>query len=84
LPIDPMTFDTAREFELDPLTIMLNGGEDYEVLFTIPQSDYEKVRNHPDISVIGYVKSADEGVNIYTKGDHLVPVTAQGWNHFKA
>lgn len=84
LPIDPMTFDTAREFELDPLTIMLNGGEDYEVLFTIPQSDYEKVRNHPDISVIGYVKSADEGVNIYTKGDHLVPVTAQGWNHFKS
>jgi len=83
LPIDPMTFDTAREFELDPLTIMLNGGEDYEVLFTIPQSDYEKVRNHPDISVIGYVKSADEGVNIYTKGEHLVPVTAQGWNHFK-
>ncbi len=84
LPIDPMTFDTAREFELDPLTIMLNGGEDYELLFTIAQSDYEKVRNHPDISVIGYIKSADEGVNIYTKGDHLVPVTAQGWNHFKS
>lgn len=84
LPIDPMTFDTAREFELDPLTIMLNGGEDYELLFTIAQADYEKVRNHPDISVIGYIKSADEGVHIYTKGDHLVPVTAQGWNHFKA
>jgi len=84
LPIDPMTFDTAREFELDPLTIMLNGGEDYELLFTIAQADYDKVRNHPDISVIGYIKSADEGVNIYTKGDHLVPVTAQGWNHFKA
>lgn len=84
LPIDPMTFDTAREFELDPLTIMLNGGEDYELLFTIPQVDYDKVRNHPDITVIGYVKGSDEGVNIYTKGDHLVPVTAQGWNHFKA
>jgi len=84
LPIDPMTFDTAREFELDPLTIMLNGGEDYELLFTIAQADYDKVRNHPDITVIGYIKSADEGVNIYTKGDHLVPVTAQGWNHFKA
>ncbi len=84
LPIDPMTFDTAREFELDPLTIMLNGGEDYELLFTIPQADYEKVRNHPDISVIGYIKGADEGINIYTKGDHLIPITAQGWNHFKA
>ena len=84
LPVDPMTFETAREFELDPLTVMLNGGEDYELLFTIAQADYEKIRNHPDISVIGYIKSADEGVNIYTKGDHLVPVTAQGWNHFKA
>lgn len=84
LPVDPLTFETAREFNLDPLTIMMNGGEDYELLFTIPQSDYEKVRNHPDISIIGYIKSADEGVNIYTKGDNLTAVTAQGWNHFKA
>jgi thiamine-monophosphate kinase len=84
LPIDPVTFDTAREFDLDPLTIMLNGGEDYELLFTIPQSDFEKVRNHPDISIIGYVKNADEGLHVFTKGEHLVPITAQGWNHFKA
>ncbi|MBC7452008.1 MAG: thiamine-phosphate kinase [Cytophagales bacterium] len=83
LPIDPMTYETAREFELDPLTVMLNGGEDYELLFTIAQTDFEKIRNHPDISVIGYIKSAEEGVNIYTKGDHLVPLTAQGWQHFK-
>ncbi|HSY60702.1 MAG TPA: thiamine-phosphate kinase [Cytophaga sp.] len=84
LPIDQMAFNTAREFDINPLTIMLNGGEDYELLFTIPQSEYEKVRNHPDISVIGYVKPAGEGVHVYTKGDNLVPVTAQGWNHFKA
>jgi thiamine-monophosphate kinase len=84
IPVDPLTFETAREFDLDPLTIMMNGGEDYELLFTIPQSDYEKVRNHPDISVIGYIKAADEGVNIYTKGDNLTAVTAQGWSHFKA
>ncbi|WP_018343553.1 thiamine-phosphate kinase [Cytophaga aurantiaca] len=84
LPIDQMAFDTAREFDINPLTIMLNGGEDYELLFTIPQSDYEKIRNHPDISVIGYIKSAEEGVHVYTKGDNLVPVTAQGWNHFKS
>lgn len=84
LPMDQMAFDTAREFDMNPLTVMLSGGEDYELLFTIPQSDYEKVRNHPDISVIGYIKSADEGVHVYTKGDNLVPVTAQGWNHFKA
>lgn len=84
LPIDQMAFNTAREFEMNPLTVMLNGGEDYELLFTIPQSDYEKVRNNPNISVIGYIKSADEGVHVYTKGDNLVPVTAQGWNHFKS
>lgn len=84
LPIDQMAFDTAREFDMNPLTVMLNGGEDYELLFTIPQSDYEKVRNNPNISVIGYIKSADEGVHVYTKGDNLVPVTAQGWNHFKS
>ncbi len=47
LPIDPMTYETAREFNLDPLTVMLNGGEDYELLFTIAQADYEKIRNHP-------------------------------------
>jgi thiamine-monophosphate kinase len=84
LPMDQMAFNTAREFDMNPLTVMLNGGEDYELLFTIPQSDYEKVRNHPDISVIGYIKPADEGLHVYTKGDNLVPVTAQGWNHFKS
>jgi thiamine-monophosphate kinase len=84
LPIDPMTYETAREFDLDPLTVMLSGGEDYELLFTIAQVDYEKIRNHPDISIIGYMKPAQKGVNIYTKGEHLVPIKAQGWNHFKA
>jgi len=82
LPIDPMTYETAREFDLDPLTVMLSGGEDYELLFTIAQADYEKIRNHPDISIIGYMKPVEEGVNVYTKGEHLVPIKAQGWNHF--
>src|SRR5690606_24573173 len=54
IPIDPMTYDTAREFGLDPTICALNGGEDYELLFTVKQSDYEKIRNQPDISIVGH------------------------------
>jgi thiamine-monophosphate kinase len=82
LPIDPVTYETAREFNLDPLTCMLNGGEDYELLFTIKQSDYEKLRNHPDISFIGYMKEKEAGVNLVTKAGNVFPVKAQGWVHF--
>ncbi|MFN6945863.1 MAG: thiamine-phosphate kinase [Cytophagaceae bacterium] len=82
LPIDQLTFDTAREFDMDPLTIMLNGGEDYELLFTISQDDYKKLKNHPDISFIGHITTKESGVHIVTKGENVVPVTAQGWKHF--
>lgn len=82
LPIDPMTYDTAREFDLDPLTVMMNGGEDYELLFTIKQEDFEKIKNHPSISPIGYLKDASSGVNVITKGGNSHPIQAQGWRHF--
>jgi thiamine-monophosphate kinase len=82
LPIDNLSYETAREFNLDPLTCMLNGGEDYELLFTIRQEDYDKVRNHPDISFIGYMKEKEAGVNLVTKAGNLFPVKAQGWVHF--
>ena len=82
LPIDPITYEAAREFDLDPLTCMMNGGEDYELLLTIRQEDYEKVRNHPDLSFIGYMKEKEAGVNLVTKGGNLYPVKAQGWVHF--
>src|ERR1700750_2963598 len=55
IPIDPMTFETAREFNLDPTVCALSGGEDYELLFTVKQADYEKMKNLPDISFIGYI-----------------------------
>src|SRR5690606_19384857 len=55
LPIDNLTFDTALEFKLDPITSVLNGGEDYELLFTVDQADQEKIRKHPDIHMIGYM-----------------------------
>jgi thiamine-monophosphate kinase len=60
----------------------LNGGEDYELLFTVSQADYEKIRNHPDISVIGYMEGPDEVPVLVTKQENMVPLRAQGWDHF--
>lgn len=81
-PIDQMTYDTAREFDLDPLTVMMNGGEDYELLFTIKQEDFEKIKNHPSITPIGYMKEISAGVNLITKAGNTFPIKAQGWKHF--
>jgi thiamine-monophosphate kinase len=83
LPIAKMTYDTAVEFNMDPITCVLNGGEDYELLFTIKQEDYEKIKNHPDIHFIGYIHEKDKGINLVTKGKNTVPLRAQGWEHFK-
>ena len=82
LPIDTITYETAQEFNMDPTTCILNGGEDYELLFTIKQDDYEKLRNHPDVTFIGYMKEQEAGVNLITRGGNLAPIKAQGWVHF--
>jgi thiamine-monophosphate kinase len=83
LPVDKMTYDTAREFNLDPLMVQLNGGEDYELLFTITQDDYEHLRNHPDFTVIGYMEEATAPAAVLiSKQGTIVPIQAQGWNHF--
>jgi len=83
LPIDKQTYDTAVEFNLDPITCVMNGGEDYELLFTIGQNDYEKLKTHPDIHFIGYAAEKEKGINLVTKNQNVVPVKAQGWDHFK-
>jgi thiamine-monophosphate kinase len=83
IPLDPMTYDTAREFGLDPTVCALSGGEDYELLFTISQNDYEKIKNVPDISVIGHMREKSSGVNLVSKSGNVHPLTAQGWNAFK-
>ncbi len=82
LPIDRRTYDAAIEFNLDPVTCMLNGGEDYELLLTISQKDYEKLKNHPDIHFIGHVQEKSKGINLVTKSKQIIPLQAQGWNHF--
>lgn len=83
LPIDNGTYETAVEFGLDPVTCALNGGEDYELLFTIPQADFEKIKNHPDIHFIGYIHERKNQNTLVTKNGNEVPIKAQGWDHFK-
>ena len=70
----------AREFNLDPTVCALSGGEDYELLFTIKQEDFPKVKANPDISIIGHMTNKKEGVNLITKGGTSHPLTAQGWD----
>jgi thiamine-monophosphate kinase len=82
LPIDKQTFDTAVELGLDPITCVLNGGEDYELLFTIDQKDFHKVEKHPDIHFIGHVTKPEEGKYLVTKSGTAVQLKAQGWKHF--
>ncbi|MFI5221450.1 MAG: thiamine-phosphate kinase [Bacteroidia bacterium] len=82
IPIDPTTYAMAREFDLDPTMTALNGGEDYELLFTIKQSDYEKVKNSQDITVIGHCLAAQEGIYMISKNGNKHDLKAQGWKAF--
>lgn len=82
IPIDTSTFNTAVEFKLDPIISALNGGEDYELLFTIGQADYEKLKNHMDIHFIGYMTDPAEGKYLITKNGNPIALQAQGWKHF--
>lgn len=83
LPVSEDSRNAAYKFEIDPTACALSGGEDYELLFTIKQDDYEKLTLNEQISVIGYVTDADQGAKIKTKGGNTFDITAQGWNAFK-
>lgn len=81
---DNQTKKMAAELNINPLVAALNGGEDYELLFTLPVTDHDKIRNHPDISVIGHITDKSEGVNLITAGvGQEIPLQAQGWNPLK-
>lgn len=83
IPIDTETYSVARDFELDPTLCALSGGEDYELLFTISQSDYEKIKNLPDFSIIGHITDKQSGNMMVTKNGVIVPLKAQGWDGIK-
>jgi thiamine-monophosphate kinase len=80
IPIDPLTYDTARQFNLDPTMCALSGGEDYELLFTIKQEDYDKLKNLPDFSVIGHITNKTAGTNLVSKSGSSHQLKAQGWD----
>ncbi len=82
IPIHEDTRNAAFKFELDPTACALSGGEDYELLFTLPQADYEKLVLNEQISVIGYMTEPEKGKKIITKGGNTFDITAQGWNAF--
>lgn len=81
-PIDQQTYEKAREFNLDPTVCALSGGEDYELLFTIKQADYEKMRMHLDISIVGHMVAKEEGLHLVDKSGNQVKLQAQGWKAF--
>ncbi len=83
IPIDQETFDMSKEFNLVPSVSALNGGEDYELLFTIKQSDYEKIKSVEEITVIGYMVDAKEGERLITVDDVSIELEAQGWDALK-
>lgn len=83
IPIADETKKAAFKFEIDPTACALSGGEDYELLFTLPQSEYDKLVLNENISVIGYMTEPEQGAHIITKGGSKHEITAQGWNHIK-
>lgn len=83
IPMDSLTISTAEELNLNPAMCAMNGGEDYELLFTVAPEDFEKIRNHPDFSIIGHAVEADQGNYLVARGSNeLIALNAQGWDAF--
>ena len=80
IPIDPSVYKLCDELNLTTTTVALNGGEDYELLFTIDVHDHEKIKANPNLTVIGHITAKEEGMNLYTRDEKLMPLTAQGWD----
>ena len=80
IPLDPQVIGTCEEFELDSTTIALSGGEDYELLMTIRQEDFPKIKGNPNLTVIGHMTATSEGANLITRAEEKIPLIARGWN----
>jgi len=83
IPVNEMARQFAYKLELDPTACALSGGEDYELLFTIDQKDYDAISMNTDISIVGHITGKEDGSVIITKGGNKYPLTAQGWNALK-
>lgn len=84
IPLDPQVISTCEEFNIDSTTIALNGGEDYELLMTISQEDFPKIKGNPNLTVIGYMTEEDRGMHLVTRAEEKIPIIAKGWDSTKS
>jgi thiamine-monophosphate kinase len=82
IPLDPTVISACEEFKMDSTLVALSGGEDYELLFTIDQKDFPKIKGNPHLTIIGHMTEQNEGANLITRSNTKIPITAQGWNSF--
>ena len=80
IPVDPQFINVCEEFNIDSTTVAINGGEDYELLFTIAMEDFDKIKGNPNFTVIGHIVAEGEGVHLITRADTKIPLKARGWN----
>ena len=83
IPIDQSTFEMAKKFKIVPTVAAMNGGEDYELLFTIDQNDYEKIKAIDEVSIVGYITDKAEGQRLITNDNQSFDIEAQGWDALK-
>jgi len=82
IPLDPTVISACEEFKMDSTLVALSGGEDYELLFTIEQNDFDKIKGNPNMTVIGHMTDENEGAHLVTRGNTKIPLKAQGWSSF--
>lgn len=80
LPIDPQLINTCEEFNIDSTTVVINGGEDYELLFTISMEDFDKIKGNPNFTIIGHMTQESEGIHLVTRANTKIPLRARGWD----
>jgi thiamine-monophosphate kinase len=80
LPLDPQLINVCEEFNLDSTTVAINGGEDYELLFTIAMADFEKIKGNPNFTIIGHMTPENEGIHLITRANTKIPLKARGWD----
>ena len=80
IPVDPQFISVCEEFDIDSTTVAINGGEDYELLFTIAMNDFEKIKSNPNFTIIGHITQPSEGIHLITRANTKIPLKARGWD----
>lgn len=82
IPLDPTVISACEEFGIDSTLVALSGGEDYELLFTLDQKEFPKIKGNPNLTVVGHMTAENEGAHLVSRNNSKIPLTAQGWNSF--